>query len=212
MRPKEEALAAILAARQRLGRTTIVGISGIDAAGKTTLAAELEGELRADGQAALVVEGDDFNRPSNERSLYPADEADYGFAYDVLARELLVPVRENIRVEARLSIKDWPADAWTERDFAVEPGTIVLVEGVFLFTPALLPVFDLTIWLEISFERAFERALVRDADAMGGPDGVRERYETRYFPGQRRHLHRDRPRERADLVFGASSGRLPDSS
>jgi hypothetical protein len=65
----------------------------------------------------------------------------------------------------------------------------------------LLPLFDLAIWLEIAFDRALERALERDAVAMGGPIGVRERYPTRYFPGQRGHLARDRPREQADLVL-----------
>jgi uridine kinase len=187
--------------RRRLGRTTIVGISGIDCAGKSTLAERLAGDLRAAGEDVLVVAGDHFNRPRPERSPRPVEDPDYGFAYDQLIRELLEPARAGGRVEARLRVKDWELDAWAEQDFVVEAGAIVLVEGVFLFRPEVVPLLDLKVWLEISFEDALARALERDADAMGGEDGVRERYATRYFPGQRLHLERDRPRDHADLVI-----------
>jgi uridine kinase len=93
---------------------------------------------------------------------------------------------------------------WDERRFVVVPGAIVLVEGVFLFRPQILPLLDLKVWLDISFDDALARAVVRDADAMGGRDGVRRRYATRYFPGQRLHLERERPRDAADLVLTAA--------
>jgi uridine kinase len=205
-------LATVLETRRRLGRTTIVGISGIDCAGKSTLAARLAKELRAAGEDVVVIGGDDFNRPRSERSLYPADEPDYGFAYGQLVEEVLVPARAGRRVEARLRVKDWERDVWDERDFRVEPGAIVLVEGVFLFTPAVLSLLDLKVWLELSFEAALDRALIRDADAMGGPEGVRERYATRYFPGQRLHLARDRPRDRADVILSDGAANSPSRS
>jgi uridine kinase len=191
---------AVLEMRRRLGRTTIVGISGIDCAGKSTLARTLAADLRTAGEDAVVIGGDDFNRPRSERSTFPAEEPDYGFDYGQLIGELLVPARAGARVEARLRVKNWQRDAWEEREFVVEPGAVVLLEAVFLFRPEIVPLLDLKVWLEIGFDEALERALLRDADAMGGPDGVRERYATRYFPGQRLHLERDRPREVADLV------------
>jgi hypothetical protein len=129
-------LARILETRERLGRTTIVAISGIDCAGKSTFAAQLAAGLRERGKDVVVIDGDDFNRPRNERLPYPAEDSDYGFAYGQLADELLVPARENIRVATRLRVKDWAADVWRQCDFVVEPSAIVLVEGVFLFTPS----------------------------------------------------------------------------
>jgi uridine kinase len=209
---------AVLDARRRLGRTTIVGISGIDCAGKSTFARRLAADLREAGEDVLVIGGDDFNRPRSERSPFPAEDPDYGFDYRQLIERLLVPARIGNRIEARLRVKDWERDAWGEHDFVVEPGAIVLVEGVFLFRREVLPLLDLKVWLEITFDEALARALERDAAAMGGADGVRERYATRYFPGQRVHLDRDRPREAANLVltaahtFRSRSLRLPDPS
>jgi uridine kinase len=194
-------LATVLDARRRLGRTAIVGISGIDCAGKSTLARRLADDLADAGQPAVVIGGDHFNRPRPERSPYPAEDPDYGFAYGELVERVLAPARAGGRVEARLRVKDWARDVWDEADFVVEPGDVVLLEGVFLFTRALLPMLDLKVWVEISFDDALARALERDADVMGGPDGVRERYATRYFPGQRRHLLHERPRDVADLVL-----------
>jgi uridine kinase len=192
----------ILETRRRLGRTTIVGISGIDCAGKSTLAARLADEL---GDDAVVIRGDYFNKPHSDRSDFPADDPDYGFAYEELVRDLLVPAGSGAAVKARLRIKDWERDEWSEADFSIPSGAIVLVEGVFLFTAAGRPLFDLAIWVEISFEEALERALLRDAEDMGGQHRVRERYAARYFPGQRAHLERDRPRDLADLVVSQSS-------
>jgi uridine kinase len=204
--PSSDLKDAVLETRRRLGRTTVIGISGIDCAGKTSLAAWLADELRAAGQGVVVIGGDHFNRPRSERSTFPAEDPDYGFDYGQLIREVLIPARRGERVDARLRVKDWERDAWDRRDFLVEPGAIVLVEGVFLFRPDIVPLLDLKVWLELGFDEALERALVRDAAAMGGPDGVRERYATRYFPGQRIHLERDRPRAAADLVLTGARG------
>jgi uridine kinase len=59
---------------------------------------------------------------------------------------------------------------------------------------------DVRIWLEVPFDVALARALVRDAATMGDP---RPRYEQRYWPGQRLYLEEVDPRSRADIVVGS---------
>jgi uridine kinase len=84
---------------------------------------------------------------------------------------------------------------------AVEAADTPLVaDGVFLQRPELDDLWDVRIWLEISFERALERALVRDAERV--PD-LRRSYEERYFPGQRLYLDEVDPRSRAEIVVTA---------
>ncbi|HZT83862.1 MAG TPA: hypothetical protein VE984_00375 [Gaiellaceae bacterium] len=57
--------------------------------------------------------------------------------------------------------------------------------------------------MDLPLDEIVPRALARprDLERMGGPEGVRERYERRYVPGQRLHLERDRPQEQATLVL-----------
>lgn len=120
----------------------------------------------------------------------------------------------------RLCIDDFlrPADERRRREFSAEgyyhdshdyarfraatlaaPSPLV-ADGIFLQRPELDDLWDLRIWLDISFEDALARALVRDAGRM---DDVRGRYERRYFPGQRLYLQEVDPKSRADIVVAA---------
>jgi len=81
-------------------------------------------------------------------------------------------------------------------------GTVV-ADGIFLQRPELDDLWSLRIWIEIDFEQALERALVRDAAVM---PNVRERYERRYWPGQQLYIDAVDPRAHADIVVdGAAS-------
>jgi uridine kinase len=88
-------------------------------------------------------------------------------------------------------------------DFAAFRGAVVaatgtvVADGVFLQRPELDDLWDLRIWVDVSFEESLRRAEIRDAHYM--PD-VRGRYERRYHPGQRLYLERVDPRSRADVV------------
>jgi len=76
----------------------------------------------------------------------------------------------------------------------------LVADGVFLQRPELDDLWNLRIWVDVSFEDALERAVVRDAHLF---DDVRERYERRYFPGQRLYLDEVDPRSRADIVVAS---------
>jgi uridine kinase len=61
-------VARLLALPTALGRRVAVGISGIDCAGKSTLAEALRIQLARHGVPSLVVSGDEFTRPTEERN------------------------------------------------------------------------------------------------------------------------------------------------
>jgi uridine kinase len=91
---------------------------------------------------------------------------------------------------------DYPAF----RAAVLAAGDPLVADGVFLQRPELDDLWHLRIWVDISFEDALERATIRDAHLF---DDVRERYERRYFPGQRLYLSEVDPRSRADIVVAA---------
>jgi uridine kinase len=78
-------------------------------------------------------------------------------------------------------------------------GTLI-ADGVFLQRPELDDLWDLRIWIDVSFEESLRRAEIRDAHYM---EDVRGRYERRYHPGQRLYLEQIDPRSRADIVVSS---------
>lgn len=196
---------AALAARERCRRTAVVAISGMDCAGKSTLALAALGALADRDVEVLVLHGDEFSRPTAQRHAR-ADEA-LGYYRDSFDHDgvlsLLRRVRQGFAGAATLRVTDWDRDAWREAEVVVPSDGVVLLEGCFLLTPATRDAFDVGVWLEVDEATALARALARprDLERMGGPEGVRERYGTRYLPGQRLHLAADEPRRLADLVL-----------
>ena len=193
----------------RLGRGVTVGISGVDCAGKSTLAEAVRRRLADRGLPVLLIAGDEFTRPTIERYVEEDEGLGYyrdSFAYDELFERVLPAVRASSAENLRLTVSDWERDAWKQDLVQLQPGTTVIAEGCFLYAAGRATEFDLSVWIDLPLEEIVPRALgrPRDVERMGGPDGVRERYEKRYIPGQRLHLERDRPREHATLVLSVS--------
>jgi uridine kinase len=74
----------------------------------------------------------------------------------------------------------------------------VIADGVFLHHSELRDLWDLTVFLEIDQEVARERGIARDASWM---ENARERYATRYVPGEARYLQEVDPAASADIVI-----------
>jgi len=75
-----------------------------------------------------------------------------------------------------------------------------VTDGIFLQRPELDDLWDVRIWLDVPFDVALARALVRDAERIDDP---RTRYERRYWPGQRLYLEEVDPKGHADIVVAA---------
>ena len=86
---------------------------------------------------------------------------------------------------------------------------MLLFDGVFLQRWELAALWDLTVWVDASFEITVERAVARDARNRTDAAAVRSKYDHRYVPGQRLYLEQCRPNERADIVFGNADPENP---
>ncbi len=207
-----ERIAGDIAARKAPDRPFVLGITGVDCAGKTEFAAGLEKHLRARGRRTQVIHLDDFNNPRSVRRsgddrdelYYRRVKQGYSFNFGRLLDELLRPINEGKQVARRLSSVSWQDDDLTyETDYEVTPETVVLLEGVFLFLDVISRYVDYYVYLDITPEERRKRASVRD------PEHVQKSYERKYLPAFREFIEEYPPARYADLIIENSDWRAP---
>ena len=183
---------------------TRVAVDGPPAAGKTTLADELAGVLRAQGREVVRATIDDFLFPRAQR--YPRGEYSAegcyfdAHDYDALNRVLLDPLGPGGDRRFQPAVYDRTADAVLSPPITTAPRDAVLVfDGVFLMRPELIDRWDLRVFVSTAPEKTVDRAVIRERRVSSRAD-VERRWHERYLPAQRLYFDRDRPAERADLV------------
>jgi uridine kinase len=193
-----------------VGHPVRVGIDGPSAAGKTTLANDLAGALRAaTGRVVIRAELDHFMRMVADRNAYPYDspESYYLDAWDypAIRRELLLPLGPGGGRRYRTALTDAAGTATPDLPVRTAPDDAILVaDGVFLQRPELDGHWDLRIYLHLDAAESLRRGVARDRHWMGGAAEAERRYRTKYLPGEERYRREVRPRDRAQIVIDAT--------
>ncbi len=188
--------------RRQDNRPFVVGINGIDCAGKTSFAASFEQLLVSHRYKTQAIALDDFHNPQTYR--YEGDDqADNyykrSFAIETIINELLLPIHQGGSFTTELTLLDLNTDSYdTTKRFSFDPATIVIFEGVFLFRKELALYIDFKIFLSISFDESKKRALLRDTH-LGRE--VLKRYDEKYLPAQQKYLSEYPPAGVADLII-----------
>ena len=182
---------------------TRVAIDGVDASGKTTLANELEAILKSGTRQVICASVDGFHNPKAIRRRDDSAEGYFrcSFNHQALIDNLLAPLGPGGSRLFRRAIFDCRTDS--EVILAQERATndaILLFDGVFLLRRELRSYWDFSVFVDADFEATIERAQVRDRELFGDVASVRQRYESRYIPGQRLYLEQEQPRRSADIV------------
>ena len=185
-----------------------VGVDGVDGSGKTTFADALGEELRRRGRPVVRISADDFHHPRAVRYRLGrhSPEGFFRDSYDLdaLRRNVLDPFGPGGDRCYREASHDLLTDAAVDGPTLTgAPGTVLVLDGLFLHRDELLGTWELSVFLDVPFEETFRRMAIRDGchPDPGHPDNAR------YVDGQRLYLAAARPRERADLVLGAPSAR-----
>ena len=114
--------------------------------------------------------------------------------------QLIVPLKQNRGINLTANCADAKATAFRKESYDFHNIDVLLLEGIFLFKPAYRHHFDLSVWIDCSFEVALERAIERRQEGLS-PDETVRAFQTIYFPAQRLHIERDQPRDHADFLF-----------
>ncbi|MFG1677397.1 uridine kinase [Micromonospora sp. NPDC049282] len=179
---------------ERAGESTIVAVDGAGGSGKTTLAAAVADLL--DG--ASIVHGDDFYRPmpDHERArLDPRRGYQRYFDWQRLRDEVLTPLRAGR--SARWQSYDWSTGqltTWHE----IDPGSLVIVEGVYAARPELTRYYDLTAFVDAPREICLRRVRARGENS--------EEWIGRWRAAEDFYLRTTRPETRVHLVVPGPPG------
>ena len=198
-------LAASIAAVQR-PHPVRVALDGVDAAGKTRLADELAPVIAAGGRSVIRASVDGFHNPRATRYRRGRDSAEGyfedSFDYVALTEGLLRPLGPNGSLRFRRVAFDFRTDQRVDAPVEVAaPDAVLLLDGVFLLRPELRAHFDFSVFLRVGFDVSLARAETRDLALFGTADAVRDRYNTRYIPGQKLYLAQVNPERWATVVI-----------
>jgi Uridine kinase len=183
---------AAMAARAASARPAlVVGVSGFGGAGKSTLARRLAACV-PEG-SAVVIPADDFWVP--ERDGRSSDWASYDWPR--LRAQVLLPARAGhpVRYQPRDPREAPEGDGWRE---VPDSCRCLIVEGVGLFQPDLLPLFDLRVWVDCPLAVAAARGIRRDREEYGMD--TEADWRDRWVPNDREFFERFQPNLSADLV------------
>jgi uridine kinase len=156
----------------------VVLVDGIDGSGKTSLAGRLAEALRTDGRPVALVHVDDFRRPVTWDDPRGEAELYWSCYFDLAALQTAVAI---------LSAS----------------GTMVVLEGVFTLRLPELATSPL-VYLEVDFEEAARRIVLRDTARGRTREDVLHRIEARYFPAQRRYRAEYSPCVRATMLIDST--------
>lgn len=178
----------------------VIGIAGGSGSGKTTVAQAILHRVGANRIAFL--QHDSYYKDLS--GLPPVQRAEINFDHpNSLETELLIQHIASLRngKPVQVPIYDFSTDRRTEKTFTVEPHSVILVEGILIFTEAKLrEMFDVKIFVDTDADLRFIRRLERDLAERGRTtESVIKQYQTTVRP---MHLEFVEPSKRyADVII-----------
>jgi uridine kinase len=192
-----------------------VAIDGVDASGKTILADQLA-EIIQDGNRQIIrASVDDFHNPQHIRrkrgDLSPQGFYHDSFNYPALIEVLLTPLGPTGDRRFRTAVFDLRLDHPVDGPWETAArDAILVIDGIFLLRPRLMPYWDLTIYLEVDFTHSMARGVQRDGAFYGSLEEAERRYRKRYIPGQKLYQKAARPLDKADILIDNNDLEAPE--
>lgn len=189
---------------------SIVGVTGFDASGKTSITEEIAQVLEsANGRAVVRISIDDFYNP-RARWQDKTDPArkwyQHGYDYKSFLDDVIAPLKaaQAAGVDAHVPLKVFDrindvAVARTETHVPKE--ALVIVEGIFLARPGLADVFDHTLFVYAPIKTLLERSVARDTGRLGTSQDVFNVLRDTYLGAHRFYMDQSAPHVTADTVI-----------
>ena len=189
----------------------VLGIDGIEFAGKKVFTYKLGRYLEMLGKEYDVVDLEDYHR-SVEASYKGEDpvESYYfnGFNKDKLIAEVLKPFKRDGVIDKVVYCLDSDNDAFVnERHYQLSEDGLMILIGTMMYREPLMRYFDMTVYMRVDYREAEHRASLLDTPLYG--DDPVEVYKTKHIPAQKMYLQRHTPLDDSDFVIDNSNYHRP---
>jgi uridine kinase len=199
----------------RVSHPVRIGVNGVDGSGKTVFAQHLARALQDQTQRQVIGASiDSFHNPRSVRYAQGREspEGYYrdSFNFHALITNLLEPLGPQGDRRYKVACFDLLADQEvTSSPQLAHLDAILIVEGIFLFMPAIASRLECKIFLDVPFDVTWRRMLARHQEEQHLPveeerrvvEEERRLFATRYMPGQSLYLNEVHPSSLADIVI-----------
>jgi uridine kinase len=181
-------------------RPIVIGVAGGTGSGKTTVANEVL--QRVGAEHITYIPHDAYYRDLSH--LPPDQRSQVNFDHpDALETKLLIEHLQELRAgrAVEIPVYDFTTHTRTQQTRRVEPGPVVLVEGILVFSESeLRTLFDVRLYVDTDADVRFIRRLRRDIEERGrSVESVCEQYLSTVRP---MHLEFVEPSKRyADVII-----------
>ena len=195
----------ICEARQKVPvqRSVLVAISGIDGCGKGYIATKIFDSLKSRGLNTVVINGDGWlNLPQRRFNSHKPAEHFYlnAFRFGEMFTQLILPLRDRRSITIEVNFVEETANDYRKHLYEFKDVDVILLEAIYLLQPSFISYYDLSFWIDCSFETALERALARGQEGLPQQETVKA-YQTIYFPAQEIHFQKDNPKSLATAII-----------
>lgn len=191
----------------------VVAFDGVDTSGKTSLADAVHALFQNQGIESIRVSIDKFHNAKEIRiakgEYSPEGFFSDSFNYGKIAELVLNPIK-NRASSITTGIYDYRVENTVAANaVAITSDSIILFDGIFMNRDELRGYWDLSIFLDVSFETVRKRAVLRDAKLFGTEEAALKKYDTRYIPGEELYIASCNPKDRADIVIDNNDWQHP---
>jgi uridine kinase len=187
-----------------------VAVDGPDGSGKTTFANELAAALRALDRPVVRVSLDDFHNQKAVRYRHGRESPEGfwrdSFNYRRFRSDVMEPFAPGGSRRYRPAAHDLATDIILDPDPCTAlPGTVLVVDGLFLHRGELADAWDLSVFLDVPFDVTAKRMALRDGT---NPDPEHPSMR-RYVDAQRIYFSTCSPHQRTDILIDNQDLRAP---
>jgi uridine kinase len=184
-------------------RSVLTAITGIDGCGKGYVTARIVNAVQAKGVRATGINIDGWLNLPNRRfnASNPAEHFyDHAIRFEEMFAQLIFPLRDRRSLRIETDYAKETATEYRRHTYEFDDIDVIVLEGIYLLKRAFQTYYDLSYWIECSFDTALDRAIARAQEGLSPAETIRA-YRTIYFPAQQIHFKRDHPKAAATMMM-----------